>query len=467
MKAFMDENFLLDNDTAIKLYHEHAKKMPIFDFHNHLSAKEIYENIHYDNISDLWLSGDHYKWRAMRAMGIDEKWITGKSDPYTKYTYYVKTIQNAIGNPLYHWTHLELQRYFNIHTPLIPKTQDQIWQEANKVLADPKVTTRYLLEKQNVVALCTTDDPIDDLKYHRLLQEEGSSIKVLPTFRPDAIVSIEKESFKDYLDKLSKVVGYPVNSIDTIEKALIERIDYFKSIGCLVSDHSLETPFYKDSTKEEVETILHKRLQNLPLTNEDIQIYKGYLLTFLGKQYHQHEIVMQFHIGALRNNSKRRFNILGPDTGLDSMNDFNYASMIGGLLNAMDETNELPRVVLYCLNAKDNEMLISMAGNFQDDSCLGKVQFGVPWWFNDHKLGMERQLDQLASIGLLSPFIGMLTDSRSFLSFPRHEYFRRILCNKIATWIENGEYPYDEEYLGQLIENICFNNAKNFFQLKI
>lgn len=465
MKEFMNENFLLNSELAIELYHNHAKKMPIFDFHNHLSAKEIYEDIHYDNISDLWLSGDHYKWRAMRAMGIDEKWITGKSDPYTKYTYYVKTVQNAIGNPLYHWTHLELQRYFNITLPLSPKTQDEIWKQTNKILQDEKMTTRHLLKMQNVVALCTTDDPIDDLHYHQLLKEE-KCFKVLPTFRPDQVVNIEKESFTPYIHQLENTVGYSIHSLHQLEQALTERIEYFKEVGCLVSDHSLETAFFSKTTKENVEIIFQKRLSGENLSEQEIAAYKGHLLTFLGKQYHDHQIVMQFHIGALRNNAQRRFDTLGADTGFDSMNDFNYAASLSHLLNEMDKTNQLPRIVLYCLNSKDNEMLISMAGNFQDDSCIGKVQFGVPWWFNDHKYGMERQLEQLAAIGLLAPFIGMLTDSRSFLSFPRHEYFRRILCNKIASWVENGEYPCDKEYLGELIENICFNNAKNYFRLK-
>lgn len=464
MKQFMDENFLLTTKTAQNLYHNYASQMPIFDFHNHLSAKEIYDDISYDNLTQLWLGGDHYKWRVLRAMGVDEKYITGDGDDYTKYLHYASTVQNLIGNPLYHWTHLELQRYFNINTPLNPKTANEIWTQANEKLTH-NMTTRQLLEMQNVTALCTTDDPIDDLTYHKKLRDENYKIKVLPTFRPDQTINIEKETFIDYIKKFENIVNFKIESIDDLEKALTMRIEYFKTVGCLGSDHSIENHFFAPATKEEVNTILIKRLNNQPLTSTELKQYKGYLFTFLGKQYTKHNMVMQLHIGAIRNNSTRRFKTIGADSGFDSMNDFNYASELSSLLDAMDITNELPKVVLYCLNPKDNAMLISMAGNFNDAPTQGKVQFGVPWWFNDHKKGMEEHIDALSSMGVLPVFIGMLTDSRSFLSFTRHEYFRRILCNKIGNLVENGEYPNDEEYLGQLVQNISFNNAKNYFNL--
>lgn len=465
MKTFMDQDFLLNTKTAQHLYHQYASSMPIFDFHNHLSAKEIYENIQYQNLTELWLSGDHYKWRVLRAIGIDESYITGKQEDYLKFEKYASIMPYLIGNPLYHWTHLELQRYFNITTPLNLKTAPEIWQKANEQLKH-HMTTRELLKRQNVVALCTTDDPIDPLTYHQKLKEENFDIQVLPTFRPDQVLNIEKESFVEYLQQFEQCVGFKIKEIKDLEQALILRIEYFKSMGCLVSDHSLENHFYAPATLQEVNDILIKRLSGETLLPHEIMQYKGYILSFLGKQYHEHQMVMQLHIGALRNNSKRRFETLGADTGFDSMNDFNYAPQLSELLNSMDMTNQLPKVVLYNLNPKDNAMLITMAGNFNDAPNRGKVQFGVPWWFNDHQKGMKEHLEALASMGVLSVFIGMLTDSRSFLSFTRHEYFRRILCNYIGELVENGEYFDDEEFLGELVQNICFNNAKNYFGLK-
>ncbi len=466
MKEFMDKDFLLSNDTAKILYHQYAKQMPIFDFHNHLSAKEIYEDNCYNNLTEVWLNGDHYKWRAMRTNGIDESLITNKQgDPYERYTSYVDTIINSIGNPLYHWTHLELQRYFHIYEPLTHENEKEVWDKVNGLLASKEYSTRNLLRMQNVKALCTTDDPIDDLYYHKKLQEEEKDFLVLPAFRPDQILNIEKDTYNEYVQKLGECTNSSIETIDQLEAALIQRLEYFKECNSLVSDHSLEQNIYYPATKEEVQAIFIKKLNNKPITNQECAMYRGYILIFLAKQYTKYHFVMQFHIGALRNINTLKFNELGPDTGFDGMNDFNYAPQISELMNQMQMQNGLPKTVLYCLNAKDNDMLITLCGHFQDGSCKGKIQFGAPWWFNDHKGGMEKHFEQVAQNGLLSAFIGMLTDSRSFLSFPRHEYFRRILCNKIGTWVENGEYPNHVEYLGQMVQNICYNNASAYFEL--
>jgi len=464
----MDQNFLLKTETAKQLYHNHAKSMPIFDFHNHLSAKEIYDDLCYDNMSQIWLSGDHYKWRTMRAMGLPEAFITGKEvDPYEKFLKWADTVEHAIGNPVYHWTHLELQRYFNIEEPLSLKTAESIWNTCNAMLKTKEFSVRNLLRKQQVKALCTTDDPIDDLEYHKKLKAEGFEIKVLPTFRPDRAVTLEKPDFLEYIKLLGDKTNKTLTSVDMVLEALYERLEYFVEAGCLVTDHSLEYNIYQSGTTEEVNEIYRRKLSGGDITPEEYSKYRGYILSNLGKKYAGHGLVMQLHIGALRNNSRRMFASVGADAGFDSLNDMDYAPELSGLLDSMDQTNELPKTVLYCLNPKDNEMLAAMAGNFQSEGAKGKVQFGTAWWFNDHKPGMERQMEALSSMGMISTFIGMLTDSRSFLSFPRHEYFRRILCNMIGTWVEDGEYPENMEFLGMLVENICFNNAVVYFGLDV
>lgn len=463
----MDEDFLLQTDTAKKLYHEHAEKMPIIDFHNHLSAQEIYEDGNFENITKAWLGGDHYKWRAMRSYGIPEELITGDASDKDKFDAYAEVIQNAIGNPLYHWTHLELQRYFDIDKPLSPETADEIWVEINEKLKKPEYSVRNLLKKMNVEVLMTTDDPIDDLKWHKKIKDDDSiDIQVLPTFRPDRAVAMEKEDFNDYVDQLAKAADMEINTVEDLTEALDKRLDYFdKEMGVKASDHSLEYNIYEDATPEEVEVIFQKRRNNEDLTPEEYAKYRGYVLSHLGREYAKRGMVMQLHIGAQRNNSDRMFKKLGADTGFDSMSDMNYSKELQGLLNNMDKTNELPKTVLYNLNPKDNEMLATMIGNFQGPEAKGKLQYGTAWWFMDHKPGMERQMEALADEGLISTFIGMLTDSRSFLSFPRHEYFRRILANKVGNWVENGEYPNDEKYLGKLIEDISHDNAKAYFNL--
>ena len=465
MKNFLDKDFLLETETAKKLYHDHAAKVPIIDFHNHLNPKEIYEDKCYDNLAQVWLGGDHYKWRAMRAWGVPEEVVTGDADGYEKFTAWAETVQNAIGNPLYHWTHLELQRYFEIETPLSPDSAKEIWEKANEKLKTPEYSVRNLLRMQNVAVLCTTDDPADTLEYHKKLKADGFEIQVLPTFRPEKAIGIEKDGFAEYIEKLTKVSGMELKTVADLMQALIQRLDYFVEAGCRVSDHSLENSFYLPATEEEVNAVYQKRMAGAELTEEEYAKYHGYLLSGLGRAYAKRGLVMQLHIGALRNNSSRLYGKLGADVGVDGLGDFNYAPQLSALLDAMDKTDELPKTVLYYLNPKDADMLAVMAGCFQSNSngTKGKVQLGSAWWFCDHKPGMERQMEALSSVGMISTFIGMLTDSRSFLSFPRHEYFRRILCNVIGKWVENGEYPDDMEYLGKLVENICCHNANAYF----
>ena len=466
MKNFMDSDFLLQTDTAKMLYHDAAETMPIFDYHNHLNQKAILEDSQMDNLTQVWLGGDHYKWRSMRAMGVPEELITGNGSDYDKFLAWARTIENSIGNPLYHWTHLELQRYFGITAPLSEATAKQIWDSANEQMRSKEFSVRNLILRQNVKYMCTTDDPADDLEAHKALKNENFGCTVLPTFRPEKAMAIEKPGYADYIAKLSEVSGVDIKNVDDLMKALEKRMDYFISVGCVVTDHSLEGCFYQPATVEDVDRVMKKRLEGEELTAAECGMYKGYVMIALGKMYARKNIVMQLHIGALRNNSSRQLAAIGVDSGFDSMDDIKYASYLSTMLNEMDKENLLPKTVLYSLNPNDNEMLASMAGNFQGGGIRGKMQFGTAWWFNDHKPGMEAQLTVLSSIGLLSPFIGMLTDSRSFLSFPRHEYFRRILCNVVGNWVENGEYPNHPDFLKEMINNISYNNAYNYFFTK-
>lgn len=466
MKNFMDSDFLLQTDTAKMLYHDAAETMPIFDYHNHLNQKAILEDSQMDNLTQVWLGGDHYKWRAMRAMGVPEELITGNGSDYDKFLAWARTIEKSIGNPLYHWTHLELQRYFGITAPLSEATAKQIWDSANEQMRTKEFSVRNLILRQNVKYMCTTDDPADDLEAHKALKNENFGCTVLPTFRPEKAMAIEKPGYADYIAKLSEVSGVDIKNVDDLMKALEKRMDYFISVGCVVTDHSLEGCFYQPATVEDVDRVMKKRLEGEELTAAECGMYKGYVMIALGKMYARKNIVMQLHIGALRNNSSRQLAAIGVDSGFDSMDDIKYASYLSTMLNEMDKENLLPKTVLYSLNPNDNEMLASMAGNFQGGGIRGKMQFGTAWWFNDHKPGMEAQLTVLSSIGLLSPFIGMLTDSRSFLSFPRHEYFRRILCNVVGNWVENGEYPNHPDFLKEMINNISYNNAYNYFFTK-
>lgn len=467
--TFISDEFMLQNDAARKLYHGTAEGLPIIDFHNHLNVREIYEDKQYKNLTEVWLGGDHYKWRAMRWNGIPEELITGDGDDYDKFLAWADTVEQSFGNPLYHWTHLELRRYFGIEETLSPRTAKKIWEEANAKLQTPAYSVRNLLRMQQAEVLCTTDDPSDSLEWHQCLRESGFEIQVLPSFRPDKAIDIRKEGFLEYLDVLGECAGVKIMNTESLLRALENRLDFFIEQGCRVTDHSLETSFFQKSQMPavEAEKVFRKRLSGIVPDLAEAAAYRGYILAELGKRYKRRGLVMQFHIGAMRNNSSRMFERLGVDTGFDSMNDFSFAPELAGLLDAMDRKDELPKTILYCLNAKDIPMLAGMAGNFQSNSegIRGKVQLGAAWWFCDHLQGMKQQMDALMEVGLLSSFVGMLTDSRSFLSFPRHEYFRRILCNQVGRLVEEGQYPEDMDYLRRMIRGICHDNAKIYFSL--
>ena len=462
MKEFMGRDFLLDSQAAEKLFYGYADKAPIFDFHCHLDPKEIYEDKKYANLTEIWLGGDHYKWRLMRESGIDEKYVTGDADPFEKFYQYAKAMPYFIGNPIYAWSHLELRRFFGINDLICEENARKIYDEAGEKLKN--MSARSLIEGSGVKALCTTDDPIDSLEYHIMLADEGSfPVKVLPSFRPDKALKLNEASFLPWLASLERVVGYPVNSFADLKKALLQRACYFDTVGCVCSDHGIDVFEYEPSTPEECEAIFAKAKAGEPVSDVERGKYKGALMIFLGRVYNELGWVQQYHIGAIRNNSKRMFALLGPDKGYDSIHDENFAAKLSAVMGALDESGELPRTVLYCLNPRDNEVLATMMNCFQDGKIRGKIQFGSGWWFNDQKDGMQRQMEALMQTGLISEFIGMLTDSRSFLSYTRHEYFRRILCSKLGALIENGEYPCDIEFVGKIVENICYNNAYNYF----
>ncbi len=468
MKRFMDENFLLSNDTAIKLYHDYAKDMPIYDYHCHLNPKDIWEDKAYINITEVWLYGDHYKWRAMRSDGIDEKYITGDASDYEKFVAWAKTVPNCIGNPLYHWTHLELQRFFGIYEILNEETAESIWNRCNEILNSEGFTPRGLIKKSNVKLIGTTDDPVDSLEYHQKIRgDEKLDVKVVPSFRPDKGVEINKEGFQGWVNKLSEVVGRSIESYEDLLKALRERIEFFHIEGCRISDHALDYVPYKEATIEEVSTIFEKAMNMEKVSLEEEKKYKTYTLSYMGRIYREKNWTMQIHIGAMRNNNTSMFKKVGADTGFDSISDYEIALPLSRFLDLLNEENKLPKTILYTLNPKDNYILGTMLGNFQGDGIPGKIQFGSGWWFNDQKDGMIKQMTDLANLGLLSRFVGMLTDSRSFLSYTRHEYFRRILCNFIGEWVENGEAPNDMVLLGIMVKNICYNNAENYFGIDI
>lgn len=468
MKKFMDNNFLLESETAEKLYHKYAKEMPIYDYHCHLSPKEIYEDKKFRNITEAWLGGDHYKWRAMRSNGVEEKYITGDSEDYDKFMVWARTLPKAIGNPLYHWTHLELKRYFGIRETLSEKTAKTIWEKANDLIVNSDFSARNLIKKSNVKVICTTDDPIDNLEYHiKLKEDKDFSVKVLPTFRPDKAVEIKKDDFTSWIKKLSNISTMQINDYFGLKEALKSRIEFFHRVGCRISDHGLIDVPYAEGTEEEVSEIFLKALNNIEITKLEEDKYKTNMLHFFGKEYAKYKWTMQIHFGALRNNNTNMFKKLGADTGFDSINDSNVAYEISRILDSLEKENSLPKTILYTLNPKDNYVLGTMLGNFQCEGIKGKIQFGSGWWFNDNKDGMIEQMKALGNLGLLGNFVGMLTDSRSFLSYTRHEYFRRIMCNLIGQWVEKGEYPYDEELLEELIKGISFNNAKEYFGIEL
>ena len=468
MKEFLTEDFLLQNETAKALYHDFAKNMPIIDFHSHLSAKEIYENRQFSNISDVWLGGDHYKWRAMRALGVNEEIVTGKDvSGEEKFNAWASSMPYLIGNPLYHWTHLELQRYFNIKTPLSAASASAIYEECNRLLATEDFRVRGLLDMMNVEVICTTDDPVDDLHYHQLIKQEGTcKQQILPTFRPDKAVNIELSWFNEWIGTLSQVVGYEIKNISDLFKALEERMDFFTQCGCKASDNGVDVLAFTESTVQEADAILQKALAGEILTKEEVEKYKTQLYLFLGEQYNNRGWVMQFHIGALRNNNTAMLEKLGPDTGYDAINNSLDTQKLSKFLNGLNLKGALPKTIIYDLNPSDNHKVVTLMQCFQDGVTPGKIQFGSGWWFNDHKDGMNDQMRALAANGVLAKFVGMLTDSRSFLSFPRHEYFRRLLCQLLGEYVENGEYPNDIEFLGQVVKDICYYNAQAFFNLK-
>ncbi|AOV08628.1 glucuronate isomerase [Sporosarcina ureilytica] len=465
MKTFITEDFLLYNETAKILYHETAKDLPIIDYHNHLNQHEILENKSFRNLAEVWLGGDHYKWRAMRANGIDESYITGDKEDYDKFLSWSRTVPNMFGNPLYHWTHLELMRYFDIDELLNEKSAPAIWEEANAKLATPEMSVRSLLTNKKVEFIGTTDDPTDDLASHIALHQEGFEINVSPSFRPDKGLNIEREEFLSWVEKLGEVTNTSIENYDALLDALASRVEFFAEHGCRSSDHGIDVMFYEDATKDEASAIFQKRLNGEQLTAKEIEQYKTYTLLTLGELYAEKGWAMQLHLSAQRNNNTRMFNILGPDTGFDSIGDVLIAKKVSSFLDALERNDKLPKTILYSLNANDNDVLASMAGNYQSSEIAGKVQFGTAWWFNDTIDGMEDQMKRLANIGLISNFVGMLTDSRSFLSFPRHEYFRRILCNLLGSWVEEGKVPKDMALLKQYVRNICYENSKRYFEV--
>ncbi len=461
--GFINKNFLLHNKYSKALYHDFASNLPIIDYHNHLPPRQIAENHIFENISQVWLAGDHYKWRVMRAAGVDEKYITGTATDEEKFIAWAKVVPYTLRNPLFHWTHLELKRYFGVDQLLSEKNAAAIYKDASSQLQDEKYHTRGLLEQMNVEVICTTEDPVDNLAYHQQLKNSNFSIKVSTAFRPDRFVMIGNSEYCNYLDELSEVSGITINTYDDLCEALKKRIAYFDKNGCRLSDHGLSAIPFVPFKESEIKNIFKNKKAGKTLSNEQIEQFQTTILLFLAEEYHKYGWVQQFHLGALRNNNTRMNQLLGPDTGWDSIGDFPQAQSLSLFLNELDKKDNLTKTILYNLNPADNELFATMIGNFNDGSVRGKIQFGSGWWFLDQKDGIIKQLNALSNMGMVSYFIGMLTDSRSFLSFPRHEYFRRVLCNVFGEEIERGELPNDIEWIGKIISDICYYNAKNYF----
>jgi glucuronate isomerase len=467
MKAFLNADFILQTATAQQLYHDFAADMPIIDYHNHLVPQQIAEDKQFDNITQIWLAGDHYKWRAMRAHGVDEKYITGNASDEEKFMKWAETVPYTMRNPLYHWTHLELQRYFGVTELLNAESGKRIYDQCSALLRTKEFSVKNLLLKMNVKALCTTDDPIDDLAYHKQIAASGFSVKVLPTFRPDKAMGVDDEIvFIEYVNTLAAVAGVSIRSLADYKSAIKSRHDFFHAAGCRLSDHGLEHIYAEDFTEEEIEHIFERLITGKSLNKKEKWQFKSAMLIYFAHLDHARGWTQQFHLGALRNNNARLLGALGPDTGFDSIGDFEQAKPLSAFLNRLDSTNQLAKTILYNLNPRDNELFAAMTGNFQDGTLVGKIQFGSGWWFLDQKDGMEKQINALSNMGMLSHFVGMLTDSRSFLSFPRHEYFRRILCNLIGNDVENGELPADMPWLGKLVKDISYTNASEFFNFE-
>ncbi len=468
--SFLDDNFLLDTDAAQQLYHNYAKQMPIIDYHCHLPPEQVGDNTQFKNLYQVWLAGDHYKWRAMRTNGVDEHYCTGDASDWEKFEKWAQTVPYTLRNPLYHWTHLELGKPFGITDRLLNgDTAKGIWDECNEMLAQPEFSARGLIEQANVKVVCTTDDPTHDLAHHRKAAADSSfKSKMLPTWRPDkAMAADDAQNYNRYLDRLAEVSDTEISSFDDLIAALQKRHDFFHEQGCRLSDHGLETVYAADYTDAEIRTIFHKVRGGTELTGEELEKFQSAMLVEFARQDHAKGWVQQFHIGAIRNNNPRLFRSAGPDTGFDSIGDHNYAKPLAKFLGRLDETDQLAKTILYNLNPRDNEMIGTMIGNFQDGSVAGKMQFGSGWWFNDQLDGMRRQIEALSQLGLLSRFVGMLTDSRSFLSYSRHEYFRRLLCSMLGKDMESGMVPNDVAMVGAMVQDICYNNARDYFPFEV
>ena len=477
MKAFMDKDFLLETETAKHLFHDYAENMPLVDYHCHISPREIYEDRRFNDLTEVWLGGrqsdgsyfgDHYKWRVMRSNGVSEEYITGDKPAYERYYKFVEALQMAIGNPMYHWCNLELRKFFGYDKPLTPETAREAWDFcAEKLRTDPDLTVRGIIKKSNVAMIGTTDDPIDSLEWHEKIAADPSiTVKVCPSFRPDKAINISKSGFADYIGKLAKSVGREkLESADEVKAALIERLEFFARMGCRASDHGLDYIPFRPAADEEVNDIFRKVMAGACPSVEEAEKYQTAILLCLGRAYHRLGIAMQIHYSCLRGVNTRLNRLLGPDTGFDMIAQNTCGGDIAALLAALDETGECPKTILYSLNPADNEQLGTLIGCFQSDEVPGKIQHGSAWWFNDTKSGMEAQMKSLANLGLLGNFVGMLTDSRSFLSYARHDYFRRIFCNLVGNWVENGEYPNEEESLRRIVEGVCFKNAERYFAL--
>ncbi len=465
MKKFLDKGFILENKTAEKLYHGHAANMPIIDYHCHLPPKDIAADRKFKNMSKIWLDGDHYKWRAMRTNGVDEKFITGDADDFTKFQKWAETVPYTMRNPLYHWTHMELQRPFGVHKILNGDSAKEIYDTCTAQLQKDEFSCRGLLNQFKVEVVCTTDDPIDSLEYHKSIKDSGFNVKVLPTFRPDKAMAVEDQlSFNAYLDKLGHASNIDITNFNSLIDALKSRHNFFDEMGGKISDHGLEQIYAADFYDHEIKAIFDKIRGGNDINPSEILKFKSAMLIHFGIMDHEKGWTQQFHLGALRNNNSRMVKKLGPDTGFDSIGDFEMARPISRFLDKLDSEDQLAKTIIYNLNPRDNYLIGTMIGNFNDGSIAGKINFGTGWWFMDQKEGMEMQMNALSNLGLLSRFLGMLTDSRSFLSFPRHDYFRRILCNLLGKDVENGELPNDLDWLGQMVENISYNNAKEFFK---
>ena len=464
MKPFMDKDFLLQTEVAKKLYHEYAEQVPVLDYHCHLIPQEIAEDIHFKNITELWLGADHYKWRVMRSNGVPEQYITGDASDEDKFHAFAKALPNCIGNPMYHWCHLELQRYFGIYETLSERNWKEIYNKCNEILAKPEMSAKNLIKMSGVTLVCTTDDPIDDLHYHEMIAaDKDFDVQVLPAWRPDLAMSPEKEGFIEYIGKLSTVSGISIVNFTTLKEALVKRLDYFAERGCCISDHGLDYAEYCPLDAEAEEALVEKSLSGATLTVEELKQFRTMVMLFLGAEYKKRGWAMQLHYGAKRENNGLVFASAGANAGIDCINPQGFVADVADFMNALNKKGNLPKTIIYSLNPTDNALIGTMIGCFQNEDACGKIQQGAAWWFNDHKYGMEEHMKSLASLSLLGNFVGMLTDSRSFISYPRHEYFRRILCNYIGNLVENGEYPEDYELLGEIVKNISYYNAVNYF----